>query len=128
MAIIGVCHVESATRSGAASVVATCQRMEESRSIRYRRWSRIVGIIAVCQGIVEPCGIRRRRWSRVVVVAAACQEVQVYQPEFGWGVWRREVASHPPERSLESGSRGSPDGVFLQLKSGTRSGSYRSPG
>ena len=73
MALTVACHVESAAGSGAASVVATCQRMEESHSIRYRRWSRIVGIIAVCQGIVEPHGIRHRRWSRVVAVIAICQ-------------------------------------------------------
>ena len=115
--------MESATGSGAVSIVATCQRMEESCGIRRRKWSRIVAIIMACQGVMEPCGIRSRRWSRVVAIAAACQEVQAYRPEFGWGVWRREVASHPSERSLESGPRRSPDGVFLQLKSGTRSGS-----
>ena len=49
MAITGACHVESATRSGAASVVATCQRIEESRGIRRRKWSRTVAIIIVAQ-------------------------------------------------------------------------------
>ena len=76
---------------------------------------------------MEPHGICCRKWSRVVAVAAACQGVQACRPKFGWSVWRGEVASHPSERSLESGSRRSPDGVFLQLKSGTRSGSHRSP-
>ena len=85
MALTIACHVESAAGSGAASVVATCQWMEESRSIRYRRWSRIVGIIAVCQGIVEPRGIRRRRWGRVVAVIAVCQEMMELH-----GIHRRE--------------------------------------
>ena len=82
MAITGTCHVESATGSGAASVVVTCQRMEESWGIHRRKWSRIMVIITACQGVMEPCGIHRRRWSRVVVVAAACQGVQAYRPEF----------------------------------------------
>ena len=72
MAIIGACHVESAAGSGAASVVATCQRMEESRGIHHKKWSRIVAIIAVCQGVMEPCEIHRRKWSRVMAVAVAC--------------------------------------------------------
>ena len=71
MAIIGTCHVESVVGSGAASVVATCQRMEELRGIRHRKWSKIVGIIAVGQGVMEPHEIRRRKWSRVVAVTAA---------------------------------------------------------
>ena len=66
MAITGVCHVESATRSGVASVVATCQGIEESRGIHHREWSRAVAIIMTCQGVMEPRGIHRRRWSRVV--------------------------------------------------------------
>ena len=116
MAITGACHVESATGSRAASVVATCQRMEELHGIRRRKWSRIVAIIMACQGVMELREIRRRRWSRVMAVAMACQEVQAYRPEFGWGVWRREVASHPSERSSESGSRRSLDEAYLQLK------------
>ena len=71
MAITGTCHVESVMGSGAASVVATCQRMEESCGIRHRKWSRIVGIIAVGQGVMEPCEIHRRKWSRVVAITAA---------------------------------------------------------
>ena len=74
MALTVAHHVESAVGSGVASVVATCQRMEESRSIRYRRWSRIVGIMAVCQGIVEPRGIHRRRWGRVVAIITVVRE------------------------------------------------------
>ena len=66
MAIIGACHVESATRSGATSVVAICQRIEELRGIRRRKWSRTVAIITACQGVMEPHEIRRRGWSRVV--------------------------------------------------------------
>ena len=76
MAIIGTCHVESIAVSGAASVVVTCQRMEESRGIHRRKWSKIVAIIVVCQGVMEPCEICHRKWSRVVAVTAACQRVQ----------------------------------------------------
>ena len=71
MAIIGARHVESTAGSGAASVVATCQRMEESRGIHRRKWSRIVGIIVVCQGVMGPRRIHCRKWSRVVAVTAA---------------------------------------------------------
>ena len=71
MAITGTCHVESVAGSEATSVVATCQRMEESRGIHHRKWSRIVAIIVVCQGVMESCGIRRRKWNRVVAVTAA---------------------------------------------------------
>ena len=85
MAIIGVCYVESATRSGAASVVVTCQRMEESRGIHRRKWSRIVAIIVACQGVMEPCGIHRRKWSSAVAITAACQGVQAYRSEFVLG-------------------------------------------
>ena len=127
MAITEARHVESAAGSGAASIVATCQRMEESRGIRRRKWSRIVGIIAVCQGVMEPRGIRRRKWSRIVAVAASRQGVQTCRLKFGWSVWRREVVSYPFERSPESGSCGSSDGVFLQPKLGMRSGSHESP-
>ena len=49
MAITVACHVEPVAGSGAASVVATCQRVE------------------------EPCGIHRRKWSRIMVVIAACR-------------------------------------------------------
>ena len=108
MAITGVCHVESVAGSGAASVVATCQRVEESCGIRRRKRSRIVAIIVVCQGVMEPHEIRRRKWdrvmavtvacqgvmeprgiccrkwSRVVAVTAACQGVQACQPKFDW--------------------------------------------
>ena len=75
MAITGVCHVESATRSEATSVVATCQRMEELR------------------------GIHRRKWSRIVAVAASRQGVQTCRLKFDWSVWRRGVVSYPFERS-----------------------------
>ena len=74
MALTAARHVESAAGSGAASVVATCKRMEELRNIRYRRWSRIVGIIAVCSGIMEPRGIHRRKWGRVVVVLCCARK------------------------------------------------------
>ena len=136
MAIIGTCHVESVAGSGVASVIATCQRVEEPRGIRHRKWSRIVAIIVVCQGVMEPRGIRRkkwsrvvtvtaachgvmeprgihcRRWNRIVAVAVACQGVQVHWSEFDWGVWRREAASYPSERSLEFGSRRSSESFF----------------
>ena len=52
MAVTETRHVESVAGSGAASVVATCQRVEELRSIRRRKWSRIVAITAACR--VEP--------------------------------------------------------------------------
>ena len=48
MAITGVCHVESAAGSGAASVVVIRQQMEESHDIHRRKWSRIVAVIVVC--------------------------------------------------------------------------------
>ena len=75
MAITGVCHVESATGSGAASVVVTCQRMGESRGIHRRKWSRIVAVIVARQGVVELREIRRRKWSSAVTITAACQGV-----------------------------------------------------
>ena len=68
MAITGTCHVESVVESGATSVVATCQRVEESHGIHRRKWSRIMGIIAVCQGVMEPHIIHHRRWGRIVAV------------------------------------------------------------
>ena len=103
MAITVAYHVEPVTGNGAVSVIATCQR------------------------VVEPCRIRRRKWSRVMAVAAARQGVQACRSEFGWSLWRREVVSYPSERSSESGSRGSPDEVFLQSESEMRSGSHGSP-
>ena len=65
MAITGTCHVESVAGSGVASVIATCQRVEELHGIHRRKWSRITAIIVVCQGVMEPRRIRRRKWSRV---------------------------------------------------------------
>ena len=65
MAITGASHVESATGSGAVSVVTTCKRMGESHGIRCRKWSRIVAIIRACQGVMEPRRIHRRRWNRM---------------------------------------------------------------
>ena len=103
MAITGVCHVESATRSGVASVVVTCQRTEESHSIRRRKWSRIMAIIVACQGVMEPHGIRV---GLSVKVRLGC-----LVERGGW----------------ESGSRRSSEGVFLQSKSRVKSGSCRSP-
>ena len=85
MAITGACHVESATGSRAASVVMTCQRMEESHGIRRRKWSRIVAVIVACQGVVELRGIHRRKWSRIVAVIVACQGVQIRRLKFGSG-------------------------------------------
>ena len=126
MAITVTCHVESIAGSGAASIVVTCQRVEEPHGIRHRKWSRVVAITVACQGVMELCEIHRRKWSGAVAIAAACQGVQAYRSEFGWSVWRREVGSHPSERSSESGSRRSPEGVFLQSKSEVRSGSRRS--
>ena len=55
------------------------------------------------------------------------QGMQACRLKFGWSVWWREVVSYPFERSPESGSRGSPDKVFLQLKLRMRSGSRESP-
>ena len=69
MAITGTCHVESVAGSGVASVVTTCQRVEEPRGIRRRKWSGVVAIIVVCQGVMEPYEICCRRCSRVVAVA-----------------------------------------------------------
>ena len=66
MAITGACHVESAMRSGAASVVATCQRIEESHGIHRRKWSKTVAIITACQGVMELLGIHHGGWSRVM--------------------------------------------------------------
>ena len=71
MAITVTCHVESIVGSEAASVVVTCQRVEELCGIHRRKWSRVVAIIVVCQGVMEPRGIHRRKWSRVVAVTAA---------------------------------------------------------
>ena len=99
MAITVACHVEPVAGSGAVSVVATCHR------------------------VVEPHGIHRRKWSRVVAVIAAYQGVQACRSEFGWSVWQREVASNPSERSSESGSRRSPDEVFVQSELGMKPGS-----
>ena len=62
MGITGTCHVESVAESGAASVVATCQR------------------------IVEPCGIRCREWSRVVAIVVTCQRVRICRLELGWDI------------------------------------------
>ena len=105
MAITETCYVESVVGSGAMSVVVTCQRMEESCGIHRRKWSRIMAVIVACQGVMEPCGIHHRKWSSAVAITVACQGVQACRPEFDWSVWRREVASHPSERSSESGSR-----------------------
>ena len=115
MAVIMARHVESVAGSGAASVVATCQRIEESRGIRRRKWSRIVAIIMACQGVMEsrrihrrewsrvmavtatyqgvmePCRIHRREWSRVVAVTAACQGVQTCRLKFGWSLISAEA-------------------------------------
>ena len=85
MAITGACHVESAAGSGAASVVATCQRMGESRGIHRRKWSRIVAVIVACQGVVELRKIHHRKWSRIVAVIVACQGVQIRRLKFGSG-------------------------------------------
>ena len=79
------CHVELVAESGATSVVATCQRVEEPCGICRREWSRVVAITVACrvepiagsgatsvvatrQGVVEPCSIHRRGWSRVMTV------------------------------------------------------------
>ena len=86
MAITGTCRVESVAGSGAASVVVTCQRVEEPHGVRRRKWSRIVTIIVVCQGVMEPHEIRRREWSRVVAVTTACQGVQTCRLKFGWSL------------------------------------------
>ena len=45
-------HVESVAESGATSIVATRQGVVEPRSIRRKKWSRIVVITAACH--VEP--------------------------------------------------------------------------
>ena len=60
MAITGIYHVESVVGSGAASVVATCQRIEESCGIRRRKWSSAVAVIIAYQGVMEPCRIHHR--------------------------------------------------------------------
>ena len=83
MAITVACHVEPVAGSGAESVVATCQRVEESRGTRRRKWSRVVAITVACQGVVEPRGIRRRKWSRVVAITVACQIVQACRSKLG---------------------------------------------
>ena len=67
--------MESVAESGATSVVATCQRVEEPCGIHRRKWSRVIAIIVVCQGVMEPCEIHRRKWSSVVAVTTACQRV-----------------------------------------------------
>ena len=66
MAITMAYHVEPVARSGPASVVATCQRVEKPCGICRRKWSRVVAITMACQGVVKPHEIRRREWSRVV--------------------------------------------------------------
>ena len=73
MATAVACHVESVTRSGAASIVVTRQQMGESCGIRRRRWSRFVVVIAACQGVVELCGVCHKKWSRAAMATAACQ-------------------------------------------------------
>ena len=105
MAITGACHVESAVGSGAASVVATCQRMGESCGIHRRKWSRIVAVIVACQGVVELRGIRRREWSSAVTVTAACLGVQIRRLKFDSG----------QSLMMEFGSRRSPGGVLLAV-------------
>ena len=85
MAITGMCHGESVTRSGAVSVVATCQRMEESCGIRRRKWSRIVAVIVACQGMMELHRIHCRKWSRIVVVAVSRLGVQIRRLKFDSG-------------------------------------------
>ena len=52
MAVTMARHVESVVESGAVSIVATHQGVVEPRSIRRRKWSRIVAITAVCH--MEP--------------------------------------------------------------------------
>ena len=83
MAITVTCHVEPIAGSGAASIVATCQRVEEPRGIRRRKWSRVVAIIVACQGVVEPRGIRRRKWSRVMGIIVAYQGAQACRSKLG---------------------------------------------
>ena len=73
MAITATCHVESVAGSGETFVVVTCQRVEEPRSIRRRKWSRVMATIVVCQGVMEPRRIHRRKWSRVVAIIVVCQ-------------------------------------------------------
>ena len=48
MAVTMAHHVESVVESGAASIVATRQR------------------------VVKPCRIRRRKWSRIMAITVAC--------------------------------------------------------
>ena len=52
MAITVACHAEPIARSGAVSVVVTCQRVVKPRGIRHRKWSRVVAITVACH--VEP--------------------------------------------------------------------------
>ena len=59
MATTMTCHVESVAGNGVASVVVTCQRVEEPRGIRRRKWSRVMAITVVCQGVMEPHKIRQ---------------------------------------------------------------------
>ena len=66
MAIPMTCHVEPVVGSGAASVVATCQRVEEPCKICCRKWSRVVAVNTACQGVMELRRVRRREWSSVV--------------------------------------------------------------
>ena len=83
MAITGTYHVESVAGSGAASVVVTCQRVEEPCGIHRRKWSRVVAITVVCQGVMEPRGIHRRKRSRIVAITVGCQGVRACRPKFG---------------------------------------------
>ena len=48
MIITVICHVESVAGSEVASIVVTCQRVEEPRGIRRRKWSRVVAITVAC--------------------------------------------------------------------------------
>ena len=76
-------HMESVTGSGAASIVATCQRVEEQRGIHRRKWSRVMFITVACQGVVEPHGIHHREWSRVVAITVTHQKVQTHRLKLG---------------------------------------------
>ena len=85
MAITMACHVEPVVGSGAASIIATCQRVERLRGIRHGKWSRIMAVTAACQGVMDPRGIHRRERSRVVAGTAACQGAQACRSKFSWG-------------------------------------------
>ena len=95
-------HVESVTESGAASAVVTRQGVVESHRIHHREWNRIVAVNTACQGVMKMRRVLRREWSRIVAVNTACQGVQACRSKFGQGVWRRGVASYPPERGLDA--------------------------